>query len=280
MGMLGEAWLCFRTGLRDSGRVGAGAMATLVRLRSFQMLVLHNGLLFFGSYLLFFTWLIPALEDELRSASPGIFTSLVKAVFSAPHAVVTVLWFVPLYLYTVYANALWHSSIASEVLVKKRAKKSDADSAARSVTDFVYKVVVHNVMLIFAFLSGYLPFFIGPVVQAILYSWLYAVYCFEYKWQSKGFVEYFETRWVYFVGFGAPLTAVGYLLPSFFSAYPIISVLVPLFYLSAQNGRPTEQICIPRLKLRQLSEAASLRPLLKDISEKRAMRNVMRQSQQ
>ncbi len=100
------------------------------------------------------------------------------------------------------------------------------------------------------------------------------------RWSSKGFVEYFETRWVYFVGFGAPLTVISYLLPSFFSAYPIVSILVPVFCLSAQYGKPMPQLVIPRLRLRQLSEAASLAPLISKISERRAVRSLMRSSQE
>jgi etoposide-induced 2.4 mRNA len=278
MGYAAEAGQCFWSGLRDSVRVGGGGLS-LLWLRSFQMMALHNGVLFLGSYVLFMGLLIPGLEAELRAAQPGVLTSLLGLVFFAPYATILMLWFVPLYVYTVYANALWHSGIAAELIMQRKPKKGDTASAVTAVTDFFYKVVVHNVMLVFAFLSGYLPFYIGPIVQAVLYAWLYAVYCFEYKWQSKGFVEYFETRWVYFVGFGAPLTAVSYLLPSFFSAYPIVSILVPFFCLSAQHGRPTPQLFIPRLRLRQLSEAASLAPLISKISEKRAVRSLMRSSQ-
>ncbi len=184
MGFVGEASQCFWSGLRDSVRVGSGGLS-LLWLRSFQLLVLHNGGLFLGSYVMFMLWLIPGLEAELRAAEPGFLTSLRGLVFAAPYATILVLWFVPLYVYTVYANALWHSRIAAELILQRKPKKGETASAVTAVTDFFYKVVVHNVMLGFAFLSGYLPFYVGPVVQAVLYAWLYAVYCFEYKWQSK-----------------------------------------------------------------------------------------------
>lgn len=52
----------------------------------------------------------------------------------------------------------------------------------------------------------------GPVLNVLLLSWLYAYYCFDYKWALQGArlpqrLAFFETHWAFFAGggtFGLP----------------------------------------------------------------------------
>jgi hypothetical protein len=83
-------------------------------------------------------------------------------------------------------------------------------------------------------------------------------------------IDFFEIRWVYFVGFGAPLTFVAYAQQSFWTAYPTTSILIPVFISTAMTaGEASKQTHIPRLRMRELSEAAVLRPLVSRFSAKR-----------
>ena len=45
----------------------------------------------------------------------------------------------------------------------------------------------------------------GPLLNFVLLSWLYALYCFDYKWSLHGValqqrIAYFERHWCFFLG--------------------------------------------------------------------------------
>jgi hypothetical protein len=45
----------------------------------------------------------------------------------------------------------------------------------------------------------------GPALNFVLLSWLYALYCFDYKWSLHGVqlqqrIAYFERHWAFFLG--------------------------------------------------------------------------------
>lgn len=282
--MLREVASCLSAGFRDSLRFPLSGGAALVGSAPFRRLALHNGLLFLGSYVAF-SWLLDRIRVEaFAELGPGA-ASFVTSICGWPLVVGG--WLIPLYLYSVYANSAWHGDVAAElVMVARPAATARAGSPASGgsgsvsavTVDVAYKVLVYNAMLALSFLSGFLPFFVGPVMQATLYSWLYSVYCFAFRWRASGWtllqsIDFFEIRWLYFVGFGAPLTVVSYATPSFFASYAAVSVLIPVFCLSAlQSDSPPRQDFVPRLRLRYVAEAALLQPLVSRLSVKRAKR--------
>lgn len=51
----------------------------------------------------------------------------------------------------------------------------------------------------------------GVVLNVLFLSWLYAYYCFDYKWALEGIrlthrLQFFECNWAYFAGVGAVQT--------------------------------------------------------------------------
>ncbi len=278
MDVLREFGSSFSAGASDSFRFGWSAFS-LLKLAAYQRLLLHNLLLFFGSYAAFVFWVIPNVQREVAALESSSFVvSLVSLLFGSS-SVLLVFWLLPLYVYSVFCNAMWHNSIATFMMMRAKIRPSlNAHvSPGASAADPVYRVVVYNAMLGLSVLSGHLPFFVGPVLQAVLYSLLYGLYCFEFKWVAEGWsanqcLEFLDQRWIYFAGFGAPLTLIGYTQSSFFAAYPITSVLVPFFCISTLSATPAKQFLVPPLRFRQVSEAVSLRRIVDSIGSKRRKR--------
>jgi hypothetical protein len=282
---LEELFLNLFLGLKDSllGLSSLASDGSPLFCRAYYQ-VLQQQSLFLLSYYLYASFLVPYITSELDSISDrGVLWSLVYALFGS-ETLFIVLWSFPMYLYSLYVNSLWHSEIAAEMsqhdLLKQSNSKEDirqsrkSESALSSFTDTVYRGVLYNVMLLFSFLSTYFPV-IGPLLQAMMYAWLYSIYCFEFKWRAKGWgllscVDFFEQRWCYFVGFGAPVVFIGYLQPSFFVTYAVTSIVLPLFFASAMLSEPRPQKFVFRLRMRELSEGAILRPLVSRMSAKRA----------
>lgn len=76
-------------------------------------------------------------------------------------------------------------------------------------------------------------------------------------------MEYFESRWLYLVGFGVHLTLVYYVTSSFWIAYPIVQLLIPIFCAAAiYSPDPPEQRYIPRLYIRAFTDTTMLKPLV------------------
>lgn len=279
-----EALVCFLDGLSDSVKMQKLYGMGLFSSKSLGPMVAHN-LFFFFSYALYVLWIIPFIKSTLDSASPSFFRTLFSFLYGSPHSLFLICWLVPAWLYTVFANAVWHGAIAEDMMHPKQQpqqkKKSGNEDAA--LGEMLYKVVLYNAMLIVAFVSGFFPF-IGSLAQATLYAWLYAVYAFEFKWKDQGWgilqcIDFFELRWVYFVGFGTPLTVLAYSQVSLFTSYPITSIFMPFFCATALYGEPTRQEHVPRLRLRGLAEMTLLKPFVSRLRDMRKARREKRQQQ-
>lgn len=142
-----------------------------------------------------------------------------------------------------------------------------------------------TLLQLICFVSGFAPM-VGPWLQFALYSWMYSAFCFEYKWRALKrmstlkCLEYFESRWVYLVGFGFYLTLVPYVTSSFWIAYPIVQLLTPLFCASAIYGTdPPEQRFVPRLYLRAFTDSTLLKPVVGFLRSRIAPRNKVAPSQ-
>jgi hypothetical protein len=270
---LSGIWLAFTGGMFDFGSA------------THRGLLYTNGVLFLLPVLLYRLLIIPYVLREAPQLG------------EIPYNVLVLVWFVPLWFYSVFSNALSHQAIASAMLhrhgrsgrnasitIASRTSptprhisnsSSSSSSATSDVASVVYRMLVFGVFQLICFSSGFLPW-IGWVLQGALYSWTFSTYCFEYKWRARNkmtllqCLEYFESRWLYFVGFGMPLTLVSYVSPSYWISYPIVQISIPLFCASAIAGPdPVEQLFVPRLHLRAVTDAAILRPLVSFVQSKR-----------
>ena len=76
--------------------------------------------------------------------------------------------------------------------------------AVTFVSQEVYRAALFAVFCAQVLLAGVVPR-VGPALNFLLLSWLYALYCFDYKWSLHAValtqrVAYFERHWAFFLG--------------------------------------------------------------------------------
>ncbi|KAF8065850.1 Extracellular serine proteinase [Scenedesmus sp. PABB004] len=94
---------------------------------------------------------------------------------------------------------------------------------------------------------------LGPVLNVLLLSWLYAFYCFDYHWALQGAalpqrLLYFEQHWAFFAGFGFPCVAATAALP-FHVGAAAANLLFPVFILVAGGADPAAAHPMPSRSL-------------------------------
>jgi len=208
-----------------------------VREKSLTTFVL-NGPLFLGAMFAFShgvrPWLVSVsqLEDWAEPHLCGAWNSA---------------YIVPMFGLSQILNVSLFQEIADaayEVLRGKQ-KKGGAKALAFStaLATMCFSLVMQQVLLIQAGLVGWLlPHPWGTVCRFIMTSWMYALYCFEYKWIHKNHdfnerVKTFHEHWAYFLGFGIPLTAFTYFL-SLAKGTALFSLLFPVFVMAATKATP------------------------------------------
>ncbi|KAG5525797.1 hypothetical protein RHGRI_032176 [Rhododendron griersonianum] len=110
-------------------------------------------------------------------------------------------------------------------------KRIDLGGAMIGIAEQVYSVILLNIFFLEVYVTGLIPY-MGKPLNFLLISWMYAYYCFEYKWNFSGLslgkrLYFFESNWAFFAGFGSPCV-----LPLFFFtplvSYGIMAILFPL----------------------------------------------------
>lgn len=120
----------------------------------------------------------------------------------------------------------------------------------KSSRDEMYRAILVGFFLLQTVLSYLIPV-IGPALSFIHLSWLYALYCFEYKWSLAGWtlerkLMHLEKNWfdfdkghsyfhrtdkriwrAYFAGFGSPFTLATFFVPNFVSK-GVFALLFPV----------------------------------------------------
>lgn len=115
----------------------------------------------------------------------------------------------------------------------------------------VYSILLLTVFFIEIFATGFVPY-LGKALNFLLLSWIYAYYCFEYKWNQSAIdldkrLNFFESNWAFFAGFGSPCV-----LPVLFFSplvtYGIMAILFPLFVLTATDSEAETVLSSQRKK--------------------------------
>eukprot|EP01126_Amoeba_proteus_P018240 TRINITY_DN191_c0_g1_i9.p1 TRINITY_DN191_c0_g1~~TRINITY_DN191_c0_g1_i9.p1 ORF type:complete len:231 (-),score=24.12 TRINITY_DN191_c0_g1_i9:8-700(-) len=180
---------------------------------------------------------IPLFESHLQSYNDPFITNwYLPCVMFVVDIVLKVL-FVMLYGSLFLINGDYYLEIA--LAMEKRIKNSPLANQTTQQhwkSDLANKV--YEPLLLVAFICVLSPLPIVPIVGTPLYfvysCWLTSFYCFNFKWALRDSkmsvdskVDFFESRWLYFMGFGLPLTC--FLWPfSMFIGLGIYAVLFPL----------------------------------------------------
>eukprot|EP00775_Hariotina_reticulata_P013385 gene13385-13512_t len=105
----------------------------------------------------------------------------------------------------------------------------------------LFRVLLFLVLTVEVYIISLLPF-VGAVLNVLLLSWLYAYYCFDYKWSLQGTrlplrLVFFEANWAFFAGFGAPCVMATVFFPFHIGA-ALVNMLFPVFVLVACGCDP------------------------------------------
>ncbi|KAL4588438.1 hypothetical protein LXL04_001328 [Taraxacum kok-saghyz] len=257
-------------------------------LRSRQLMIrtgqcfLLNGLIFLGSILILRSLIIPTLhwilpfevsdgnQDACSSQMPiRLYAFLRLGLLQLIYA----LWFYPLYIFSFILSTIWYNDIAQFGLTvtkidtspnvtpsnKKEASTSENDKPTDlgrvmiGIAEQGYSVLLLTFFFLEVYLTGFVPF-IGKALNFILLSWMYAYYCFEYKWNFSGLsldkrLDFFESNWAFFAGFGSPcVLAIFFFSP--LVSYGVMAVLFPMFVLTAAGSDAERVVNSQKVKWR------------------------------
>ncbi|XP_077983198.1 etoposide-induced protein 2.4-like [Glandiceps talaboti] len=159
------------------------------------------------------------------------------------------LWVMPLFLLSKVVNSLWFQDIGDAAYRKSRGRPPPMLKLSKLVADLLFSIVIQSIFLIQAMLVGSIPLSgMATLLSVFHLCLLYSMYAFEYKWFNMGWevhkrINYTESNWPYFLGFGLPLAVLTYLPQSYIVSGCIFSMFFPLFIVSANEATPPRQTC-------------------------------------
>lgn len=241
-------WLC---GVRDAVTVHQCifflARSRVIRFRTLQCFML-NGVIFLGSIILFNCAIDPALgvlrrvvQDEEAWA-----TNFVASCFPVLYKV---LWIYPIYCISFVLNTVMYQEVADSALSLLQQKPVAAAPPLARLIDETFRVLLNLVYIVEINLLYYIPI-CGPPLYFMHSCWLASIYCFEYRWvhlrwDANARLDYFERHWLYFAGFGFPVSIVSFVCPRFVDT-GVFALLFPLCILTATTAEPRALKVAPR----------------------------------
>ncbi|VFQ96291.1 unnamed protein product [Cuscuta campestris] len=128
-------------------------------------------------------------------------------------------------------------------------KSTGFEGVMIGIAEQIYSVLLLTFFFIEVCAIGFIPY-IGKTLKFLLLSWMYAYYSFEYKWNLSGLsldkrLDFFETNWAFFAGFGSPCVLVTFLFSPLVS-YGFMAILFPLFVLTATGSEADKIVSFPR----------------------------------
>ncbi|XP_026406849.1 protein EI24 homolog isoform X1 [Papaver somniferum] len=243
-------------------------------IRTAQCFIL-NGFIFLGSMFILKSLVIPTLEwilpnqcQQFGTQDSCSFGGILKFYSFLHRGLVQLfymLWFYPLYVLCILLSNIWYTDIAKNAYAavgraepSSKKELGDAQNKPAGVGGFMIgfgETVFSMLLLGFFFLEvyavGYIPY-VGKMLSFLLLSWMYAYYCFEYKWSLAEVslekrLDFFESNWAFFAGFGSPCV-----LPIFFYSRlvgsGVLAILFPLFVLTATGSEADQGINCQRKK--------------------------------
>eukprot|EP00397_Hematodinium_sp_SG-2012_P044647 GEMP01049917.1.p1 GENE.GEMP01049917.1~~GEMP01049917.1.p1 ORF type:complete len:287 (+),score=19.01 GEMP01049917.1:121-981(+) len=217
----------------------------LLRYRTIQCFVL-NGVIFLGSLLLFNHVVSPLLQFVLSFATEKNEEDvLLDAYFTGLSILYHILWIYPIYCLSFILNTVMYQDLADEAFAISRKCVSDKPrrcvSALRRVVDEMFRVLLNFLYIVWMHVLYFIPV-VGPVLYFVHFCWLASLYAFEYRWVSLKWntaerLQYFEKHWIYFIGFGFPVSCLCFICPRFVDT-GVFAILFPLFIFTSTMAQP------------------------------------------
>lgn len=219
----------------------------LLRYRTIQCFVL-NGVIFLGSIILFTQVVSPLLRFVLSLAiEPGSIDEdkILDAYFAGLSILYHILWIYPIYCLSFILNTVMYQDLADEAFAISRKCVSDKPrrcvSLLRRVVDEMFRVLLNFLYILWMHVLYVIPI-IGPALYFVHFCWLASLYAFEYRWVSLKWntgerLQYLEKHWIYFFGFGFPVSLLCFAMPRFVDT-GVFAILFPLFIFTSTMAQP------------------------------------------
>eukprot|EP00446_Apocalathium_sp_SHHI-4_P035643 CAMPEP_0177323238 /NCGR_PEP_ID=MMETSP0368-20130122/16637_1 /TAXON_ID=447022 ORGANISM="Scrippsiella hangoei-like, Strain SHHI-4" /NCGR_SAMPLE_ID=MMETSP0368 /ASSEMBLY_ACC=CAM_ASM_000363 /LENGTH=353 /DNA_ID=CAMNT_0018782993 /DNA_START=89 /DNA_END=1150 /DNA_ORIENTATION=+ len=210
-----------------------------IRTRTLQCAML-NGVIFLGSIVLF-NWAIGPTLELMRHFMPEEEAWAADFIGAALSALYQVLWIYPIYCISFVLNTVMYQEVADHALALKKSTPTKSSPPLERLINEAFRVLLNTVYIIEMNLLYYIPV-AGSSLYFLHSCWLASIYCFEYRWvhlrwTSNERLDYFEKHWLYFAGFGFPVSVVSFLCPRFIDA-GMFAVLFPMCILTAIAAEP------------------------------------------
>ncbi|CAL8101289.1 unnamed protein product [Orchesella dallaii] len=217
-----------------------------------------NGFVFGFSIIIFNNVLLPFLQTVLvtisnftlgtRDAETNWYATrlILKTTFDS-------LWVLPLFLLSRLVNALWFQDIGNLAYKYSIGRPKQFASLSTFIADNLFSLIIQVLFLVQATMLSLTPL-PAPLPDA-LYIFhmclLYSLYSFEYKWVQMGWplhqrLQYLESNWPYFLGFGLPLSVITYCPSDYFISGSVFAIVFPLFIIA---GNEAEVVSVPVKKM-------------------------------
>merc|ERR1719312_869563 len=219
---------------------------------------LLNGGVFAVSIFLFDNIFLPLIRSILFIFLAGS-QDRADALWSFTQPVLSVafstLWVLPFFLLSKIVNAIWFQDIADLAFRSSQGRPLVNLSISVMIADTVFSIVVEIIFLVQGKVFSMVPIkIIGAALNLLHNCLLHSLYSFEYKWFSQGLelhkrLDYVETNWPYFLGFGLPLAVITSMPDSQVMAGCVFSILFPLFIVSGNQAIIVSSPGIPALNI-------------------------------
>lgn len=212
-------------------------------LRLFGQTTLLNGILFLGSLGFLNFVLRPSLRHaafllsgDTESQATWLFTdNVVSGLFNA-------LWLYPVYSISFVLNAIWYQEFADEAYAHYfPARTKPAVAIDTLISSEIYRLLFVLALLVQIAMCKSVPI-VGDVLGFLTFSWLFAMYCQEYKWNQKAWsferrIGELETHWLYYLGFGTPGALATFFFPTLISN-GVFALIFPVFIVLSTGREP------------------------------------------
>jgi len=216
---------------------------------------LLNGVVFAMSIILFESLVLPLLQTLLTLFGG----SRAEAMWSYTEPILSVafstLWVLPFFLLSKIVNAIWFQDIADLAFRSSQGRPLVSLSISVMIADTVFTIVVEIIFLVQGKVFSMVPIkILGSALNLLHQCLLHSLYSFEYKWFSQGLslhkrLDYVETNWPYFLGFGLPLAVITSMPESQIIAGCVFSVVFPLFIVSGNQAMIVSSPGVPALNI-------------------------------
>jgi len=214
-----------------------------------------NGAVFWTSIILFENVVLPSVQLIVNLFTAGSGETVWAYTEPVLSMAFSTLWVLPFFLLSKIVNAIWFQDIADLAFQSTKGRPVVNLSISIMIADTVISILVESIFLVQGKVISMMPIqIIGAFLNLIHQCLLHSLYSFEYKWFSQGLelhkrLDFVETNWPYFLGFGLPMAVITSLPSSQIVAGCVFSIIFPLFIVSGNQASIVPSPGIPALNI-------------------------------